>query len=249
MKPKDFSGLKIELKNDRNRIPGFHSFIAIIPRKVFVSGKPLECVTDYEGLLGELGRCMFYLHTNEERFEFRRLGPITGEEIFVNLFAGLVNNPSWLQEYAEIPPEQMKQYMRRRALAEMYQLRKECATFLFGLRLHGDEATPWRAYNEIMEAALKWRHTDLDSKHYLASCSGLKSAERIRGMFLAAQVRRAFADQYGAEWYKQPQVGEALRTLWGRGLRPEPVEMAHELGVTEIGPTTLLEEIRGLAEY
>ena len=239
-KIKDYSGLKIELSDDRNRIPGFNSFISIIPRKVFLSGKPIDSVTDYEGLLGELGRCLFYLNTQEERFEFRRLGPKTLDEIFVNLFSGLVNNPSWVEEYAGIPADQMGTYMRRRSLVELYKLRRECAAFIFGLRLYGDERTPWRAYNEIMEAALKWRHTDLDSKHYLTVSRGMQSAERLRGMFLAALVRKVLRERYGMEWYAQKEVRDALRRVWAAGLRPEPVEVVYDLGVSEVGPLALL---------
>jgi len=246
--PKAFPGLKIDLKEKGNKIAGFHSYIAIIPRKVYVSGKPVGGVSDYEGLLREVGQSLFYLNTKETRFEFRRLGPKTNEEIFGALFASLVGNPAWIRNFTDLPEDQLTKYLRRRALVELYNLRRTCAVFLFELKLYGGERTPWRDYNEILESALKWRHTDLDAKHYLAAGDRLHSAEKLRGLFLAAQIRKALRERYGDEWFLKSELGDELKTIWAKGLKPEPVELLNDLGASDVGPSALEEEIEALAQ-
>ena len=87
------------------------SFPVHIPDKIFVSINRIKTIEDYESILGQLGKSLFFSSINiDETFENKRLiDPVT-LEIFKILFQDFVFEQKWLERYLRIETD--KKFMQ-----------------------------------------------------------------------------------------------------------------------------------------
>jgi hypothetical protein len=73
--------------------------------------------------------------------------------------------------------------------------------------------------------------------------AGFYSADYLRAWIRSAQLRRHLVSEIGADWWRSPQTGELLRSLFREGTKPTSEEIAGRLGFDPLDTTPLLREV------
>jgi hypothetical protein len=163
------------------------------------------------------------------------------DEAFGALFAGLTREARWLGEALDISdPKTSLRSVRERRLMK---LRFDAARFLGALRQCRD-ATP--ATDEDLARLLTETTGVVFSPGEAAEdvADGLCAGVGVYAAMFEVQFRDYLKTRYGA-WWTSPRAGDALIDLWNTGSYYTLGELAKHIGLGEIAPDALLEELHG----
>ena len=73
--------------------------------------------------------------------------------------------------------------------------------------------------------------------------AGFYSADYLRAWIRSAQLRFRLVDEIGEDWWRDPQTGERLRSLFLEGTKPSSEEVAGRLGFDPLDTEPLLHEL------
>ena len=193
------------------------------------------------GHLHELGHALHAAHTKQPSFALSRLGGNAVSRAFSELFAGLAENPLWLETRAGLSGERLARYRFESAAWDLYLLRRNAGRLLFALALWtGQAPDPAAKYGELMSRALGVPLEEDDRVHHLLEAdTTLASATALEATLLAHQLRAQLEKRFGATWWERPEAGDFLRTLWAHGTSLDAEEMARASGDDGLSPDAL----------
>jgi hypothetical protein len=213
-----------------------------IPGKIHVLMKPIGGLIDAETLLHETGHAFFLSHFDPELpIEYRRLyrSPAL-DEAFAFLFMELTENPAWLTSVVGMPADKADELTKLMKTKRLCLIRRYIGKFLAEKELHetGDlkNADPYclhlgNATGFVYEPRgyLVDMEPDFYSLDYLKAWGG------------AHVLRRHLEEQFGKEWFRNPQAGELLRKIAYGGRR----DSIDEVLVSMCGKPSRLPELDG----
>lgn len=219
-----------------------------IPGDVRLSIEPVAGAAEWAALLGEAGHAQHFAHAANEAFELDLLGNHVTGDAFAFVFEGLLEDPRWLEEKTDLGGPEIAAFRQLEATKKLYLLRRYAARTLFEIAWRtgrlGTEASPREAWRRLMEEAVgfplvagdayRWA---LDDEDFFAS------ADHLRAFVLAAMIEERLVQGFGERWWREPDAGRWLGSLWAAGNRDRPLEVARALGLSGLDPGALVRRL------
>lgn len=212
------------------------------PKDVRLSVRPGEGAQEQARLLHEVGHALHYAFTQEKRFELARLGNPTVSEAHAALFEDLMEDPVWLEEHANLTGKERAEYLAAASAYKLFRIRRAAGRLLYQLAVHREEAAePRELYKELMGRAEGLPMSEDEAERYLVDMEDFfQSADHFRAWFLAGQLQGQLKARFGPAWWRSPQAGSFLKSLWAHGNALSAREVAEALGEQGIEPDVLL---------
>ncbi len=201
---------------------------------------------DYQAFLHEAGHALHYAGCDPALpYTFRRLSRDHAlTEIYSYIVEAISREPGWHALHFGLSDEQAQENAEATTFLEALLFRRYVAKLEFELDFWGrfgdDGGTP-AGYAERLTAATRVRYrpdgfiSDMDAGFY--------SADYLRAWIRSAQLRFRLVDEIGEDWWRDPQTGERLRSLFLEGTKPSSEEVAGRLGFDPFDTKPLLHEL------
>ena len=214
-----------------------------VPDRIMLVIMPQGGLSDYQSFMHELGHAMHYAHTDHTLpMEFRYLGDNSVTESFAMLFDHLTLNANWLKKIAEMTDP--KNYLLMANLLELYMLRRYCAKFIYEKELHGntDIADIPDAYSSILTEATK---IDCKPVNYLNDVdSEFYCVRYLRAWMLQSLHNSYLIEEFGEDWFLNPETGGKLKELWHYGQKLNAEEMVKIVSTEKMNFNNLIGSIK-----
>jgi hypothetical protein len=228
-----------------------------IPEDIRLSMKPQGGARDQAALLHELGLAMQLAFMRDPdqlypagrqgrrpalRFELTRLGSGSVSQAYALLFEQLVEDPAWLQEFAQLSGDKLQAHLLTSRAHRLHQLRRRAGKLLYDIAVHrGQEQDAQSIYHRIMARAYGLSMGPEDDARYVVDRDELyQPADDLRAWLIAQQLQHSLKKRFGGSWWKNRLAGDFLRELWSKGTAPYPEELPKA-----IGQSASLDEILG----
>jgi hypothetical protein len=125
----------------------------------------------------------------------------------------------------------------------LFNMRRFAARHLFELALHDARpvADKGAIYAELLTKHLGVRYFAED---FLASTDGgYYTAQYFRAWCLEAQLKRVLKARFGEAWFRNPEAGVFMRSLWSKGQSLPGDELARVFGEEGVSTEAVLAEI------
>lgn len=230
------------------------------PSDVRISLKPGGTLRDQVLLLHELGHALPFAFVSDllgrsgtpkpgllqhPRFELTQLGNRTPNEAFARLFESTFEEPQWFQNQPEVASEKASQSVFSARARRLFELRRKAGHLLYELQWRqADPQDAPRLYLQIMSRAYGVLLTPDDAARYLVDREEwFQAADELRASFLAEQLRAHLNNQFGPPWWRQPESGNLLRSLWADGNIFLADEVAAQIGESAVEPRALIRKL------
>jgi hypothetical protein len=230
--------VKVESAKRAGKAPGGLFFPIAPPLEMAVSIFPAGGPADYESYLGALGSALSYAFTEgDDDFEYRCLRDRAQTEIYSELFTNLIYERSWLKRYLGIDEDM--DFYKFLFLRRLMKAREDAGRLIYGQRLYGggDVNSLPDTYKEIMEEALQ---CEVNERDFLNTREPLLSYSRFKARLIAPSLRNYLRENYDEEWWRLPEAGGYLRSIWSKGGRYTSRDIAESTGYD--GSTALIKE-------
>src|SRR5439155_15681029 len=152
-------------------------------------------------------------------------------EIYSYICEAVTREPEWHARYFGLSDELAAENTEAVIFLEALLFRRYVAKLHFELdfwsRFHSDGGTPGGYAERLTEATGVVYRSD----GYLADMdAGFYSADYLRAWVRSAQLRAHLVGEVGDDWWRRPETGEFLRSLFREGTRPSSEEIAARLG-------------------
>ncbi len=188
-----------------------------IPDEIYLVVMPKGGQDDFQALLHEGGHTEHFAHTRPDLpFEYRFLGDNAVTEGFAFVFDHLTLNPRWLETYLDYADS--REYLTFANLVELYFLRRYAGKLAYETEFHvqtGPLDGMAERYNALLSQAVQ---IDVPAASYLVDIDdGFYVSNYLRAWMLEGALRMLLQDNYGMEWFLNPDAGEWLKKLWSTG--------------------------------
>ena len=188
-----------------------------IPDEIYLVVMPKGGQDDFQALLHEGGHTEHFAHTDPDLpFEFRHMGDNAVTEGFAFVFDHLTLNPNWLETY--LGYAESHDYLVFANLVELYFLRRYAGKLAYETEFHvrtGSLENMAERYRELLSKAVQ---IDVPADNYLVDIDdGFYASNYLRAWMLEGALRMLLQDNYGMEWFRDPDAGEWLKKLWSTG--------------------------------
>jgi hypothetical protein len=223
---------------------------AAVPAEIYLSVKPEGGLDDYSAFFHESGHAQHFAYENP-KLSFARalMGNNTTTETYAYLFQNLFMNAHWLTHMAGLSREQARLAVRRRALEDLYMLRRYASKMQFELALFDGVNDPGyqlkdkgHIYATLLSQGCGFQYDaegwtrDVDAGFYVADYFTAWSLEAQLREYLGHHF--GSSDTHGENWYANPAAGSFLKALWADGNITQQ-DLSDRLGYndpTEVAP-------------
>lgn len=223
---------------------------AAVPSEIYLSVKPEGGLDDYSAFFHESGHAQHFAYESPKlSFALALMGNNTTTETYAYLFQNLFMNRHWLTHMAGLSEAEAKLAVQRRALEDLYMLRRYGSKMQFELALFDGVNEPGYSvddkgsiYGELLTRGCGFYYDaegwtrDVDAGFYVA--------DYFTAWSLEAQLREYLCRYFGTpesngeDWYRNSKAGEFLKTLWADGNISQQ-DLSGRLGYndpTDVGP-------------
>jgi hypothetical protein len=188
-----------------------------VPDEIYLVVMPKGGQDDFQALLHEGGHTEHFAHTDPSLpFEFRHMGDNAVTEGFAFVFDHLNLNPRWLETYLGYTDSH--DYLLFANLVELYFLRRYAGKLAYETEFHvqsGSLDHMAERYRELLSKAVQ---IDVPADNYLVDIDeGFYASNYLRAWMLEGALRMLLQDNYGMEWFRDPEAGVWLKGLWSSG--------------------------------
>jgi hypothetical protein len=202
---------------------------AAVPSEIYLSVKPEGGLDDYSAFFHESGHAQHFAYENPKlSFALALMGNNTTTETYAYLFQNLFMNAHWLIHMAGLSPKQAKLAVQRRALEDLYMLRRYASKMQFELALFEGINDPsyqlkdkGSIYARLLSQGCGFQYDaegwtrDVDAGFYVADYFTAWSLEAQLREYLGHHF--GSSDTHGENWYTNPEAGSFLKALWADG--------------------------------
>ncbi|MFH0793371.1 MAG: hypothetical protein V2A74_05000 [bacterium] len=247
-------GLGIDLREQTNlrihdaplekKNPRAVCFPLKVPEDIRLSVKPVGGHLDYESLFHEMGHGQHFANTRTTVWEFQHLGDNTITETYAFLMEGMLDHAALLEKRFNVPDDARRSYLRFKAFAKLFMVRRYCAKLLYETAFHAGQVEGKELYGKLLARAYGFAVGDESAERYLNDMDDFfYSADYLRAWLLEAQLETALENNFGHEWFANPKAGDFLRELWAYGTELGCDELIEWLGFVALTPDALLMQI------
>ena len=201
---------------------------------------------DYQAFMHEAGHALHYAGCDPNLpYTFRRISRDHAlTEIYSYICEAITREPGWHAEHFGLSDEEAKENAEGTIFLEALLFRRYTAKLGFELAF-------WSAFENagLTSEDYEQRLTAATGIHYppdghLGDMDpGFYSADYLRAWIRHAQLRAHLIDEVGTDWWKSPQTGELLRTLFAEGTKPSSEQIASRLGFEPYDTAPLISEL------
>lgn len=202
---------------------------------------------DYQAFLHEAGHALHYAGCDPDlEYTYRRISRDHAlTEIYSYICEAITREPGWHAEHFGLSDAQAQENAEATTFLEALLYRRYEAKLRYELgfwsRFASDGGTP-EGYEEFLTEATGVRYR---ADSYLSDMdAGFYSADYLRAWIRSAQLRAHLIDTVGEDWWRRPETGELLRSLFREGTRPTSEEIAARLGFDPLDTGPLLAELK-----
>jgi hypothetical protein len=193
-----------------------------IPDEIVLNHGPVSGLQGTQALSSALGRALLWSYASADLSALdRRLGDAAIGFANAQWLADTVSQPLWLRHYARLGVD--NDYTSWQRLDRLYRFRRQLGRFLYTCHVYTSDslADAAEAYRDIMMEACR---VDYASAYYLVDWDWqLVSLAFWRGWSLAYVLLNVLPEQFGSDWFRNPECGEWLMPYWSEVL-PHSVE-------------------------
>ena len=240
------TNIKLDLDDRPQKSPRACVIASDPPKIVHLITRAQGGLHDYQAFLHEAGHALHYGGCDPDLpYIFRRIARDHAlTEIFSYIVEAISREPEWHELYFGLSPEQARDNAEATTFLEALLFRRYEAKLRFELdfwtRFPSDGGTD-AGYEEYLTEATGVRYR---RDGYLSDMdAGFYSADYLRAWIRSAQLREHLVRENGADWWRSPQTGELLRTLFREGTKPTSEEIAGRLGYEPLDTKPLLHEV------
>ena len=240
------TNIKLDLDDRPQKSPRACVIASDPPKIVHLITRAQGGLHDYQAFLHEAGHALHYGGCDPNLpYIFRRIARDHAlTEIFSYIVEAISREPEWHELYFGLSPEQARDNAEATTFLEALLFRRYEAKLRFELdfwtRFPSDGGTD-AGYEEYLTEATGVRYR---RDGYLSDMdAGFYSADYLRAWIRSAQLREHLVRENGADWWRSPQTGELLRTLFREGTKPTSEEIAGRLGYDPLDTKPLLHEV------
>jgi hypothetical protein len=240
------TNIKLDLDDRPQKSPRACVIASDPPKIVHLITRAQGGLHDYQAFLHEAGHALHYGGCDPNLpYIFRRIARDHAlTEIFSYIVEAISREPEWHELYFGLSPEQARDNAEATTFLEALLFRRYEAKLRFELdfwtRFPSDGGTD-AGYEEYLTDATGVRYR---RDGYLSDMdAGFYSADYLRAWIRSAQLRAHLVRENGADWWRSPQTGELLRTLFHEGTKPTSEEIAGRLGYDPLDTKPLLHEV------
>lgn len=213
-----------------------------IPDEVFLVISPRGGQDDYAAILHESGHAEHFGWTSPDlSFADKRLGDVSISESYAFLMDNLQKNPRWLSEIMQ--DHNHDDYCRLARFHKLYMLRRYSAKLNYEMQLHvTDDFESMRAvYADTLTRALKVK---ISPVNFLSDVDdGLYAAGYLRAWIFEVMLRKYLEETYGLLWFRSPEAGKFVISLWQQGRKYPVDELAHHIRYPSLDAEPLIREL------
>jgi hypothetical protein len=240
------SNIKLDLDDRPQKAPRACVIASDPPKVVHLITRAQGGLHDYQAFLHEAGHALHYGGCDPELpYIFRRIARDHAlTEIYSYIVEAISREPEWHELYFGLSPDQAQENAEATTFLEALLFRRYEAKLRFELdfwtRFPSDGGTD-AGYEEYLTEATGVRYR---RDGYLSDMdAGFYSADYLRAWIRSAQLRQHLVSEVGADWWRSPQTGELLRSLFWEGTKPTSEEIAARLGFDPLDTKPLLHEV------
>jgi hypothetical protein len=207
------------------------SFPVQIPDKIYVSIYRIKTIEDYESILGELGKSLFFSSINiEQPFENKRLIDPTVLETFKILFQDFVFEQKWLQRFLRIDTD--KNFIEFLYLKKLVYLRSLCVNVLL-FRTVNENNNIYDSLQQISEIYINNMFFKPNENIILfdLALGDINPYTSFRSWQYESYLKEFLTDRFDEQWWREIQAGNRLIKWWKRCSDLTPRSLEEEIGI------------------
>ena len=238
--------IRLDLEDRPQKNPRACVIASDPPRVVHLITRAQGGLADYQAFLHEAGHALHYAGCDPALpYAFRRLARDHAlTEVYSFLVESVTHEPGWHAEHFGLDDAAAADRAEATRFLDALLFRRYAAKLRYELVFWGDfahAADHAVVYERLVSRASGFRYPRLG---YLADMdAGFYSADYLRAWIRAAQVRAALRRQVGEDWWRRPETGEFLRSLFVQGTRPSSEEVARRVGFDPLDTAPLVTEL------
>lgn len=213
-----------------------------VPDEIKFIVNPAGGATDYLTFFHEAGRAQRFGWTSRNLHpEFRYGGDGAVTEGYAFLFAGLVQDATWLAELLGFAAN--AEFLHRLAVLKLMRVRRAAAQLGYAVEFHAGKLALGAAarYAELLTEATRVRHDEAEYLNVLDD--ERRAANELRGWAFETQLSEYLKTSYGRRWWTSRKAGEMLIDVWNTSGRYGAEELAKLLGLGELSFDWLASEL------
>jgi hypothetical protein len=240
------TNIRLDLDDRPQKSPRACVIASDPPKVVHLITRAQGGLHDYQAFLHEAGHALHYGGCDPNLpYIFRRIARDHAlTEIFSYIVEAISREPEWHELYFGLSPEQARDNAEATTFLEALLFRRYEAKLRFELdfwtRFPSDGGTSGGYEEYLTEATGVLYRRD----GYLSDMdAGFYSADYLRAWIRSAQLRQHLVQEVGKDWWRSPQTGDLLRTLFREGTKPTSEEIARRLHFDPLDTKPLLHEV------
>jgi hypothetical protein len=240
------TNIKLDLDDRPQKSPRACVIASDPPAVVHLITRAQGGVHDYQAFLHEAGHALHYGGCDPALpYTFRRIARDHAlTEIYSYIVEAISNEPGWHQLHFGLSEAEAHENAEATQFIETLLYRRYDAKLRFELAFWArfpDDGGTSDGYEDALTAATGVRYR---SDGYLSDMdAGFYSADYLRAWIRAAQLRRHLIAEIGEDWWRSPQTGDLLRSLFFEGTKPTSEEIAARIGVEPLDTGPLVAEM------
>lgn len=215
-----------------------------VPFEIRIVMHPENGSGQYAALLHESGHAYHFAWTSASLpIEHRVWGDRALTESYAFLFEHLLLDRDWLARMLSY--EKSGDFLRFQSLYQVFLVRRCAGKLRFALKLFRGESLEGisQVYAETMKAYTGLLHQPAS---WCADFSdGLESSDYLRGWIFECMLREYLRNRYGKAWFRNPSAGRFLKEIWETGQLYSVEELSREIGIGNLDPQILTDELSG----
>jgi hypothetical protein len=213
-----------------------------IPQEIKIVLVPESGSKYYLALLHESGHALHFAWTDSSLpFEHRRWGDRALSEAYGFLLEQLIRDRLWLARMLLFTKS--SDFLRFQSLLRVFLIRRCAGRLEYAVKLHQQQSLEGmpRAYSEIMRAFTGLQHLP---ESWLDDFSdGFDSADYLRGWVLESMLRDNLKSKFGTSWDTNRAAANFLKEIWETGQLYTADELSREIGMGDLNPQVLADEL------
>lgn len=242
VQPEREDSIFIDLENREGKRTGPLCIPIRIPDEIKILMIPGGGSGRYFALFHEIGHaCHFAWTSRSLPVEHRIMGDRALSESYAFLLESFPRDREWLSRMFSFVKSW--DFLRFQALFRLFLVRRCVGKLRFAINLYGRENMDGmpESYSETMKA-----YTGLAHPHefWLKDLSnGFCAADHLRGWMCEAMLREYLRTKYGNSWIMSRSAAGFLKEIWETGQLYSADELCKEIGMGDLTPQLLMDEI------
>jgi hypothetical protein len=246
IRPENPEAVFLDLEQENRKLPRPLCVPIRIPHEIKIVMAPEDGSRYYSYLLHEYGHAHHFAWTSPSLpAEHRLLGDRGLCEGYAFMLEHFVQNREWLARMLQFAKSDL--FLRFKALFRIFLIRSCIGKLRFALKLHARDSVEDapRTFSEIMKS-----YTGLQNDPGSWTIDNVfASADYLRGWIFEAMLREYLRTRYGNAWAANRAASGFLKEVWETGLLYTVDEMCQEIGMGDLDPRVLADQLREGLHY